>query len=105
MAEQLQDDIAVLILDEYVRFNDYVRSAILPKANKGCGKHLDVSGWGRANFGGKSKKLLSVKQRCLSPKMCKDGVMFNEKSEICAGDLDGSENGPCGGDSGGKCLQ
>ena len=93
-------------MEEEVAFNDYVKSAFLPKPNEDCGnlsKQLDVSGWGWNDHPGPGEPLLSVKQRCLSPELCERGSKFDEESEICAGDLGESGNGPCGGDSGGKC--
>jgi hypothetical protein len=97
---RLQNDIAILKLDEAVELNENVQVACLPDPRitvyPPSNVELDavVVGWGRLQEGGDlPDELQNVKIKIYNNSMCENVSVEAEKnwnSQICAGTYDGS---------------
>ncbi|XP_044019324.1 soluble guanylate cyclase 89Db-like [Aphidius gifuensis] len=105
----LNNDIAIIELNEPVPLDGIVRTACLPdnQAIDYTGSYATAIGWGRTSEGGDlSSQLRKVQLPLLSDEECDQaGYEKSRRTEnmICAGYLDGNKDS-CSGDSGGPLL-
>ena len=96
-------DMIIYELEEEVD-NEFAKSAKLPKENEKF-DHYIVSGWGSTYSDIDSDVLRSVELGDLKDDpSCNFSYLSNSTIFICAEDRQNIKLGPCGGDSGGKCL-
>ena len=111
--QNINYDIAVIVLDKDVVPNNKIEIASLPAKNAACptGKTLMISGWGAdplrpTELGIPIRhKLWAVMQECLSPSKCpllSNTDKVTKRNTICVGDAENPSNNACIGDSGGK---
>ena len=103
-------DARVITLEKEVILNEKVQIAQLPNENEECaeyGKNMVISGWGKTwskgenfNVGRFPDVPMYLEQQCLNVSHCP--ALSDSDYEICVGDLDGTHNSICKGDSGGK---
>ena len=106
-------DIAILVLEEEIVPNEYVKIVNLPEPDAPCpkGMKLIVSGWGfdghKTNWTTetevKHNRLWAVYQECLSLDRC--ATSEEQKGQLlCVGDSENPRNSACMGDSGGNNI-
>ena len=111
--QNINYDIAVIVLDKDVVPNNKIEIASLPAKNAACptGKTLMISGWGADPLRPTAlgipirHKLWAVMQECLSPSKCpllSNTDKVTKRNTICVGDAEIPSNNACIGDSGGK---
>ncbi|KRX93115.1 Chymotrypsin-C [Trichinella pseudospiralis] len=103
-------DIAILLLNESVEFNDYIRPVCIPSKtiyNERLLYNCIVSGWGRI---AENAELSSVLQQAavpiMSDKECfrsSNRILYSPITMLCAGKSYGSSDA-CQGDSGGPLI-
>ena len=106
-------DIAILVLEEEIVPNEYVKIVNLPEADAACpkGKKLIVSGWGYDGHQNnlttetdvKHNRLWAVHQECLPLERCAPSEETKGQL-LCVGDLEQPRNSACVGDSGGNKI-
>lgn len=97
-------DVAVLTLDEPVRFNDSVRAIKLANRKQFRAATVGlVSGWGdlRENGGDSTRQLRSTTVPIVRDRACRAQLDIHSRSEMCAG---GTGTDTCYGDSGGPLV-
>ncbi|XP_055955627.1 coagulation factor X-like [Patella vulgata] len=105
----VQNDIAVLTLDQPLVYSDCIQPICLPKAGDSSSlsnTQCTVAGWGTTSFGGPSAPILQeVTVPTYNGNDCKNifpaSVINNPTTQICAG-RDGADS--CQGDSGGPLF-
>ena len=104
-------DLAILILEKPLDFDNNVNKVNLPLVNESCENlSVNVSGWGLYNSKDSrylSNQLRSVEIKCLSSRSCSVSnysPSFNYKTMICGGNPKNSKQGSCMGDSGGENI-
>ena len=99
-------DIAILVLEEEIVPNEYIKIVNLPEADAACpkGKKLIVSGWGLDGHNRtKHNQLWAVYQECLPLDRCV--ISEEQKGQLlCVGDSEQPRNSACMGDSGGNNI-
>ncbi|CAF0860178.1 unnamed protein product [Brachionus calyciflorus] len=103
------NDIAILKLEQYIEFNQYIQPACLPRSTEKYPDKINISawavGWGATGFGGSTvQKLRNVKLTVYDEKLCANVISLFEKnwsSQMCAGEYLGGRD-TCQGDSGGS---
>ncbi|KAL1240490.1 Ovochymase-2 [Trichinella pseudospiralis] len=108
--DMLTYDIAILLLNESVEFNDYIRPVCIPSKtiyNERLLYNCIVSGWGRI---AENAELSSVLQQAavpiMSDKECfrsSNRILYSPITMLCAGKSYGSSDA-CQGDSGGPLI-
>ncbi|KAJ8676186.1 hypothetical protein QAD02_011972 [Eretmocerus hayati] len=104
-ASAAKHDIAILELQEYIQFNNFVKPICLPENDKST-TLATVAGWGRAENGLPSRQLLKVDVPLANRQECESN--YREKnvslisSQLCYG-VKGKDS--CAGDSGGPLMQ
>jgi len=104
------NDIALLILDQNITLNTYVKLACLPNSSSSyppVNQNAWASGWGTLSSGGSQPdKMQNVKLTIYSSSMCNNVFPSLTKSwdnQVCAGDYAGGKD-TCQGDSGGPLM-
>lgn len=105
----LYHDIAIVILNRAVNFNDYKRPACLPTTGSIRNQQLTAIGWGNTAFASvDSSWLLKVQlkdfgNRCLTGSEIDELPNgYNASSQLCIGSTERKDT--CNGDSGGPVL-
>ncbi|VEN51796.1 unnamed protein product [Callosobruchus maculatus] len=103
-------DLMLVLLEEPVKFNEYVVPACLPRGDvleaDYLGKTVQIAGWGILNstLGSIPVDLMSLKAPILKNKVCdKIYVHKLDESQFCAGYKTGRDS--CAGDSGGPVTK
>ena len=101
-------DLAILVLEKEIIFDDKVNIVNLPLSNEGCEDlPVNVTGWGIYEpwgYGHTSSQLRTAELACLSESVCNArnfSRAFVPKTMICGGNLEYPTRGSCMGDSGG----
>lgn len=103
LPHSVQYDIALLILPNPVKINDYVQPIKLPTnfaSDCFVGERATVSGWGKSDDGRASPSLRSVSGEVMSNDVCRKIYDFMFDGLICF-ETGGGTRGACFGDSGG----
>ena len=102
------NDIAVIVLEDGLKFTDSVQPASLPSPSSepASGSRLTLAGWGATVEGGSTTRSLRVANLDLiDRKACSEARADDVAAdEFCDG-LDGGGRGGCAGDNGGPVFQ
>jgi len=102
--QNMQNDIALIELDEDVPWGQYVAPACLPSTNVAVDQECVVTGWGETEGTGDSTKLQQVKVPVLSNSECQSSYgSYITNVNVCAGYDEGGKDS-CQGDSGGPMV-
>ncbi|XP_046975643.1 phenoloxidase-activating factor 1-like [Vanessa cardui] len=101
-------DIALLELNERVKFNEFIRPACLPVPERELEPGMSIAGWGETDDRGKGSEVLLTASVNEVRHVCEnrfDSGTFTPLSMICAsGDVGTNSSDACRGDSGGPLM-
>nr|ABZ89688.1 trypsin-like protease [Ranatra unicolor] len=107
--QTFQNDVAIVITEKEIEFNQYVGPVCLPSPNMPSlvGKHIRVTGWGNTKGNGEeSERLLKVRPKVIDLKFCKEKyphkpIRMNPNTQLCTYSY---RKDSCQGDSGGPVV-
>jgi len=103
-ANTMQNDIALMELDEDVPWGNYVAPACLPSTQVSVDQECVVTGWGETEDTGDKTKLQQVKVPVMSNSECQTSYgSYITNVNVCAGLEQGGKDS-CQGDSGGPMV-
>ncbi|KAK3108393.1 hypothetical protein FSP39_007025 [Pinctada imbricata] len=104
---KIDNDIAIMELDQAVTFNDYISPVCIAEEDVSAGTNCVTTGWGDTQGTGSNLVLRQVTVPMIAQNTCSSrayyGRNFNTQTMVCAG-YDNGGRDSCQGDSGGPLV-